>query len=66
MKKPQLYPLTFEPIYKEKIWGGRKLAELFDRDLPEGQIGESWDVAAHPNGMSVVDQGELKGELCKS
>jgi mannose-6-phosphate isomerase len=61
MKKPQLYPLTFEPIYKEKIWGGRKLAELFDRDLPEGQIGESWDVAAHPNGMSVVDQGELEG-----
>lgn len=61
MSKPTLYPLTFAPIYKEKIWGGRKLAQLFDRDLPEGQIGESWDVAAHPNGMSVVDQGELKG-----
>lgn len=59
--KPKLYPLTFHPIYKEKIWGGRKLAQLFGRDLPPGMIGESWDVAAHAHGMSVVDQGALAG-----
>lgn len=59
--KPQLYPLTFTPVYKEKIWGGRVLEELLGRDLPQGLIGESWDVAAHPHGMSVVDQGPLAG-----
>ena len=59
--KQELYPLTFHPVYKEKIWGGRRLEKLFDRRLPEGLIGESWDVAAHPNGMSVVDRGPLSG-----
>ena len=58
----QLYPLTFYPIYKEKIWGGRKLQELFDRQLPAGLIGESWDVAAHSNGTSVVVDGPLAGK----
>lgn len=60
--KPNLYPLTFHPIYKEKLWGGRRLEELLDRSLPSGAIGESWDVAAHANGVSVVDQGELAGK----
>lgn len=60
--KNELYPLTFGPIYKEKIWGGRVFAELFGRELPQGLIGESWDVAAHPHGMSVVDRGALVGQ----
>ena len=42
-----LYPLLFEPIYKEKIWGGRRLEQL-GRTLPgDGAtlIGESWELA---------------------
>ena len=35
---------------------------LLGRSLPSGAIGESWDVAAHANGVSVVDQGELAGK----
>lgn len=58
----ELYPLTFRPIYKEKIWGGRRLETVLGRSLPLGSIGESWDVAAHPNGTSVVDQGPLAGK----
>jgi mannose-6-phosphate isomerase len=58
----QVYPLTFEPIYKEKIWGGRNLARLFDRALPEGGIGESWELADLDNGVSVVANGPLKGK----
>lgn len=41
------YPLTFEPIYKEKVWGGRTLQKL-GRTLPgtdETLIGESWELA---------------------
>jgi mannose-6-phosphate isomerase len=57
----RLYPLTFHPIYKERIWGGRRLQDLLGRQLPPGLIGESWDVAAHSNGTSVVAEGPLAG-----
>ncbi len=39
------YPLVLEPILKEKVWGGRRLASL-GKTLPEGvPIGESWELA---------------------
>ncbi|WP_427337996.1 type I phosphomannose isomerase catalytic subunit [Caloranaerobacter sp. DY30410] len=55
-----MYPLKFENIYFEKIWGGRDLKNFRD-NLPDGNIGESWDVACHKNGTSVVSNGEFKG-----
>jgi mannose-6-phosphate isomerase len=55
-----MYPLKFENIYFDKIWGGRDL-ELFRSNLPEGNIGESWDVACHSHGTSVIANGEFKG-----
>ncbi|ACL70898.1 type I phosphomannose isomerase catalytic subunit [Halothermothrix orenii] len=58
----ELYPLKFKPVYKSKIWGGRKLKDVFNRDLPDQNIGESWEVAAHPNGTSIVANGSLKGQ----
>ncbi|HBJ1649724.1 type I phosphomannose isomerase catalytic subunit [Clostridium botulinum] len=56
-----MYPIKFKNIYYEKIWGGRDLAQFRD-NLPLGDIGESWDVACHSNGMSIVENGELKGK----
>jgi len=57
-----VYPLTFEPIYKKKIWGGRNLERLFGRRLPPGElIGESWELADLTNGVSVVAAGPAKG-----
>ncbi|MBU5483055.1 mannose-6-phosphate isomerase [Clostridium sp. MSJ-11] len=56
-----MYPIKFKNLYYEKIWGGRDLEE-FREDLPEGNIGESWDIACHPNGMSIVDNGKFKGK----
>lgn len=55
-----MYPIKFKNLYYEKIWGGRDF-ELFRDDLPEGKIGESWDVACHPNGMSIVSNGKFSG-----
>ena len=55
-----MYPIKFENLYYEKIWGGRDL-EHFRDNLPEGQIGESWDIACHTNGTGVVENGEFKG-----
>ncbi|HZJ83025.1 MAG TPA: mannose-6-phosphate isomerase, class I [Clostridia bacterium] len=57
-----LYPLLFYPILKEKIWGGRRLGELFNRDLLGDRVGESWDVACHENGTSLVANGSHKGK----
>ena len=57
-----VYPLKFEPIYKEKIWGGRNLERLFGRKLPpDALIGESWDLADLAEGVSVVRNGPAKG-----
>jgi mannose-6-phosphate isomerase len=56
------YPLKFKAIYKEKIWGGNKLAAKFNRELPSDKIGESWELAAHENGTSIVSNGRFKGK----
>jgi len=57
------YPLKFEPIYKQRIWGGRKLQEVFNKELPAGErIGESWELADLPDDKSVIANGELAGQ----
>ena len=56
-----MYPIKFENLYYEKIWGGRDF-ENFRENLPYGDIGESWDIACHHNGMSIVSNGYLKGK----
>lgn len=58
-----LYPLKFEPIYKQRIWGGRTLERMFSRKLPaDVKIGESWEIADLPNDKSVIANGELVGQ----
>jgi len=63
------YPLTFEPILKEKVWGGRTL-ERFGKKLPDSiSIGESWELADLPasiqDGRSVISNGPLAGNTLK-
>ncbi len=58
-----LYPLKLQPIYKEPIWGGTKLREIYNKDIPSNHTGESWEVACHKNGTSRIANGILKGKL---
>lgn len=45
----------------ERIWGGRKLAEVLGKKLPANRrIGESWEIADRPEAQSVVTNGSLK------
>ena len=53
-------PLAFTPCYQSVVWGGRRMAQWRD-DLPEGPIGESWEISQQPRGMSVVESGPLAG-----
>ena len=58
----EISAVKFEPVYKERIWGGRSLERLFGRNLPENRtIGESWDLADLPEGESRVADGPLTG-----
>ena len=58
-----LYPLVFQPLFKERIWGGRELERLFNKKLPAGKpIGESWEISDRPGDESVVANGSLAGK----
>ncbi len=59
----ELYPLKFENIFHEKVWGGQGLKEILDKPLPSNKkIGESWELSGHPSALSVVKEGTLKGK----
>ncbi|MEH1008382.1 MULTISPECIES: type I phosphomannose isomerase catalytic subunit [unclassified Winogradskyella] len=60
--KYQLYPLKFQPILKDKIWGGEKLNQYLNKDSKSKKLGESWEVSAVPGDVSIVSNGELKGK----
>ncbi len=55
------YPLVFEPIFKERIWGGNKLKEFLNKSFDGQQIGESWELSTVANDISVVANGAFKG-----
>ncbi|MDR2776073.1 MAG: class I mannose-6-phosphate isomerase [Tannerella sp.] len=66
-----LYPLTFNPVFKEIIWGGTDIlsykgllsgAETDDRFSGSGKIGESWELSHVKQNFSVVANGKLKGK----
>lgn len=57
-----MYPIKFNPIYKECIWGGTNLKRVFAREFSGNHIGESWDLSSHANGTSIVKNGYLAGK----
>lgn len=61
MLKPTLYPIKFTPILKEKIWGGQKLVQHFNKK-GDGNIGESWEISSVKGDFSVVKNGKLKNK----
>ena len=58
-----LYPFTFRPIFKERIWGGRTLERLYGKHIPNGvPIGESWEISDRSGDASVIANGPLAGK----
>jgi len=56
-----LYPMTFTPVLKDYLWGGRNLERLGRQLPPAGVVAESWEIAGHADGTSVVDNGPYAG-----
>ena len=62
----ELYPFTFTPHFKERVWGGRNLERLYGKPLPPDQvIGESWEITDRPEGVSVIAHGPLAGKTLR-
>jgi mannose-6-phosphate isomerase len=53
--------IFLDPVFHEKIWGGRKLETDWGYDIPAGPVGECWGISAHPNGDCKVTEGEFEG-----
>jgi mannose-6-phosphate isomerase len=61
-----LYPFTFQPAFKERVWGGCELARLYAKKLPTGAvIGESWEISDRPGDASVIANGPLAGKTLR-
>ena len=54
--------MTFKPVYKDYPWGGTRIPETYHRDVPPGIYAESWEIADHQDGMSIVANGPLAGK----
>jgi mannose-6-phosphate isomerase len=55
-------PLVFQPIFMERVWGGRRLESVYGKRLPPGMcIGESWEIVDRPEAQSVVHAGPFRG-----
>ncbi|MCZ0703103.1 mannose-6-phosphate isomerase [Natronobacillus azotifigens] len=55
-------PIFLEPEFKQRIWGGTKLRDYFDYNIPSNITGECWGISAHKNGPSTLKNGPLKGK----
>ncbi len=59
----EMYPFKFKPIFKPRLWGGRRLADVFGKDLPPGEkVGESWELADLPEDKTLIANGRFQGK----
>lgn len=58
--------LQFQPLYQERVWGGRNLTTALGRTLPDGPpIGESWEIVDRPEAQSRVRAGTFAGQTLR-
>ncbi len=58
--------IFLQPVFKERIWGGERLKEVFNYDIPSSETGECWGISAHPNGPCTVINGDYKGQTLEA
>ena len=54
--------LKIQPVFKEMIWGGHKLRDIYGYDIPSDQTGECWAISGHKNGDCIIGDGEYQGK----
>ena len=59
--------LRFQPLYQDRVWGGRALEAALGRTLPPARpIGESWELVDRPEAQSVLVGGRFHGRTLRS
>ena len=58
----KLYPLQFQPILKDRIWGGTKLKTYLNKPITSEITGESWEISTVENDVSVIANGLYEGK----
>lgn len=53
--------LKLKPVLQEKIWGGTRLQEAFNYEIPSVNTGECWGISGHENGTNVIENGLFNG-----
>lgn len=60
---PWTEPIVFNPVYKEKVWGGRSLESVYGRRLPNGtNYGEAWELVDRENEHVTIQNGPSAGK----
>lgn len=59
------YPMKFESVYKDYLWGGRNLTKI-GKEIPNSKVAESWELSCHPDGMSMIKNGPFRGRTLQS
>ncbi len=57
-----MYPLKLTPAFKDYIWGGTALRDVYGKKCDYDKIAESWELSCHKDGLSIIDSGEFSGE----
>jgi mannose-6-phosphate isomerase len=60
--KNNFYPLQFQPILKDRIWGGEKLKTVLNKPITSKITGESWEISTVDGDVSVIENGIFKGQ----
>lgn len=57
-----MYPMKMKPVFKDYLWGGDRLVREYGKDTDVYPVAESWEISCHPDGQSVVGNGEFAGQ----
>ena len=61
-----IYPFKLKPVYKDYLWGGKRLGQLWGKDAYMDILAESWELSCHLDGLSLIENGIYKGEALKN
>ena len=57
--------IFFQPFFKQVLWGGHKMREVYGYPIPGDDTGEAWVISANPHGQSLVRGGTYDGQSLK-
>jgi mannose-1-phosphate guanylyltransferase/mannose-6-phosphate isomerase len=53
--------VRMEPAFKDNLWGGTRLRDVYGKKCDYDIVAESWELSTHKAGQSIVATGKNKG-----